>query len=61
MTTPVVTQVSFTLAVEILYVKYQGIAGNLNQCLFAVGTCIVSVIMLLLYYHQDSVVVYQNC
>ena len=37
-------QTSFTLSVELVDAKYKGIVGNLNQLVFAVGTCLVGLI-----------------
>lgn len=38
------TQVSLTLSMELVGVKYQGVAGGINQGSFAVGTCLVGLI-----------------
>ena len=38
------TQVSITLSMELVGVKYQGVVGSFNQGSFAIGTCIVGLI-----------------
>ena len=38
------TQVSITLSMEFVGVKYQGVVGSYNQGAFAIGTCLVGLI-----------------
>ena len=38
------TQVSITLSMELVGVKYQGFVGSFNQGAFAVGTCLVGLL-----------------
>ena len=42
------TTVSFTLSIEMVGVKYQGIVGCINEGTFALGTCIVGLLAYLI-------------
>ena len=42
------TQVSITLSMELVGVKYQGVVGGYNQGAFAIGTCVVGLVAYLI-------------
>ena len=42
------TTVLFTLSIEVVGVKYQGIMGCVNEGFFAIGTCIVGLLAYLI-------------